>query len=62
MRYTPAGGKAQSVTCLTEDPGVTSSIPALSHKFMENDHEIISTAFLLPYGMEHVIRSERVHS
>ena len=34
----------QSVLCLTADPGVTSSIPALSHTFAEIDHEIISTA------------------
>ena len=33
--------------CLTADPGVASSIPALSHTFMEIDHEIISTAILL---------------
>ena len=44
----------QSVTCLatdaslTADPGVASSIPALSHTFMEIDHEIISTVILLP--------------
>ena len=45
---------AQSVTCLTADmcltadPGVASSIPVLSHTFVEIDHEIISTAILLP--------------
>ena len=47
---------AQSVTCLTVDPGVTSSIPALFHTFVENDHEsfqcpnheIIFMAILLP--------------
>ena len=33
---------------LTADPGVASSIPARSHTFAEIDHEIISTAFLLP--------------
>ena len=44
----------QSVTCLavdmclTADPGVTSSIPARSHTFVEIDHEIISTVILLP--------------
>ena len=38
----------QSVTCLTTDacltadPGVASSIQALSHTFVEIDHEIIS--------------------
>ena len=35
-------------TCLTANPGVTRSIPALSHTFMEIDHEIISTVILLP--------------
>ena len=51
----PVPGRiAQSVTCLTADmcltanPGVASSIPARSHTFMEIDHEIISTAILLP--------------
>ena len=33
---------------LTADPGVTSSIPARSHTFVEIDHEIISTVILLP--------------
>ena len=48
------GRIAQSVTCLatdaclTADPGVASSIPALYHTFMEIDHEIISTVILLP--------------
>ena len=35
-------------TCLTADPGVVTSIPAWSHTFAESDHEIISTAILLP--------------
>ena len=35
-------------TCLTADPGVASLITALSHTFVEIDHEIISTAILLP--------------
>ena len=39
---------AQSVTCLTADPGVASSIPARYHTFVEIDHEIISTVILLP--------------
>ena len=45
---------AQSVTCLatdaclTADPGVSSSIPARYHTFVEIDHEIISTVILLP--------------
>ena len=48
------GRVAQSVTCLatdanlTADPGVTSSIPARSHTFLEIDHETISTVILLP--------------
>ena len=40
----------QSVTCLTADPRVVSSIPAQYHTFIEIDHEIISTAILLPYA------------
>ena len=48
------GRVAQSVTCLTADkcptadPGVMSLTQAWSHTFMEIDHEIISTAILLP--------------
>ena len=48
------GGIGQSVTCLTADmcliadPGVAILIPAQSHTFVEIDHEIISTAILLP--------------
>ena len=42
------GCVAQSVTCLTADPGVPSLIPALSHTFVEIDHEIISKVILLP--------------
>ena len=38
----------QSVTSLTADPGVASSIPARSNTFLETDHEIISTIILLP--------------
>ena len=34
--------------CLTADPGVTSSIPALSNAFKEIDHEIISKIILFP--------------
>ena len=33
---------------LTADPGVTSSIPALSNTFVEIDHEIIYMVVLLP--------------
>ena len=53
-RQMPTSGRvAQSVTCLatdaclTEIPGVVSSIPARSHTFVEIDHEIISTVTLL---------------
>ena len=48
------GRVAQSVMCLatdaslTADPGVTSSIPAWSHTFVEIDHEIISMVILHP--------------
>ena len=42
------GRKAQSVTCLTADPGAESSISARSHTFVEIDHEIISMVILLP--------------
>ena len=44
----------QSVTCLasdaclTADPGAVSLIPAQPHTFVGIDHEIISTATLLP--------------
>ena len=33
--------------CLSSDPGVVSSIPALSHTFLEIDHEIISRVILI---------------
>ena len=45
---------AQSVMCLatdaslSADPGVTSSIPACSHSFVEIDHDLISKVILLP--------------
>ena len=42
------GGMSQLVTCLTVDPGVVSLISAQSHAFAEIDHEILSTAILLP--------------
>ena len=49
------GRVAQSVACLATDwcltaadPGVTSSILARSHTFVEVDHEIVSTVILLP--------------
>ena len=34
--------------CLTADPGDVSSIPDWSHTFVEIDHEIFSTVFLIP--------------
>ena len=37
----------QSVTLLTADPGVASSIPVRSHTFVDIDHEIISMVILL---------------
>ena len=52
--YLGPGRVAQSVTCLatdaclTADPGVASSIPVRSNTFVEIDHEMISTAILLP--------------
>ena len=42
------GHVAQTVTCLTADPGVASLISAHSNTFPEIDHEIISTTILLP--------------
>ena len=48
------GTLAQSIMCLAADMclvadlGVASLIPALSHTFLENDHEIISMAILFP--------------
>ena len=45
------GCVAQSVKCLATDGSLTadpSSIPARSHTFVVIDHEIISTAILLP--------------
>ena len=34
--------------CPTADPGDASSIPTLSHTFVEIDHKIISTTIHLP--------------
>ena len=48
---------AQSVTCLTADPGVASSIPVRSHTFMEIDHEIISTVILPSADSKRVVVS-----
>ena len=41
---------AQSIMCLTADPGVTSSILNGSHTFVEIDQEIISMVILFPYA------------
>ena len=46
--YHLPGRVAQSVMCLTADPGVSASIPARSHTFAEIDQEIISMAIFLP--------------
>ena len=42
---------AQSVANSMADPGVARSIPALSHTFMEIEHEIISTVPLIQEGL-----------
>ena len=42
------GAVAQSIMCLTADPGVRSSILNRFHTFVEIDQEIISMAILLP--------------
>ena len=49
-------GVAQSVICLTADPGVASSIPARYHTFVEIDHEIISTVKPLSHWTATVLR------
>ena len=41
------GPVAQSVACLTADPGIASLIPAQSQTFVEIDREIISMVVLL---------------
>ena len=54
MSTTLPGRVAQSVMCLatgaslTADSGVTRSIPALYHTFVEIDYEIISTVIFVP--------------
>ena len=47
--FSEPGHVAQSIKCLTADPGVTSLILARYHTFAEIDHEIISTA-ILPFA------------
>ena len=44
-----------SDTCLTADPGVASLILSRSHIFVEIDHEIISTAILLPSAYSRMV-------
>ena len=41
-------GFEQNLHIYITDPGVGSLIPAWSHTFAEIDHELISTAILLP--------------
>ena len=48
MYYNVRGRVAQSVACLTADPGVVSLISVRSHTFVEINHEIISKVSLLP--------------
>ena len=55
------GRVAQSVACLTADPGVASLIAVESHTFAEIDHEIISTAFLLPSADTRSYKRKYVH-
>ena len=43
-----SGVVVKSAMCLTANPEVASLIPARFHTFVEIDHEIISTAILLP--------------
>ena len=42
------GRVEQSVTCLTTDPRVPSSIRVCFHSYVEIDHEIVSMVILLP--------------
>ena len=46
------GPVEQLVVSLAADPGVTSSIPAQTHTFVEIDCEIISKFILLPLIQE----------
>ena len=48
IRHRRSGCRAPLVTCLTADPGVASLISAWSYTLVQIDHEIISTAILLP--------------
>ena len=60
--YTP-GRVASSGMCLTADPGVVSSIPARPFIFVGIDHEMISTAILLPSAVSRrvVVSYKRKH-
>ena len=49
------GPVSQLLVSLTADQGVTSSIPALAHTFMEIDREIISKVILLPLIQERLL-------
>ena len=51
----------QSVTCLTADSGVASLIPAQTHTFIENFHEIVSTAILFPSADSRRVKRKFVH-
>ena len=49
LKHSAVGNVSGNVSgTVSGDPGVASSIPARSNTFMEIDHEIISTAILLP--------------
>ena len=52
----PTGHVAQSVTCLTADPGVASLIPARSHTYVEIDDE----KFIWWFASLPLIHSRRV--
>ena len=47
-KHEPVGNVTGNRCESERDPGVTSSIPARSHTFVEIDHEIISMVILLP--------------
>ena len=50
LRASVPGPIEQSVMSSPADPGITSLILAWSFTFVEIDHEIISTAILLPFA------------
>ena len=55
LRSTVGNRSDCSVTFLTADSGVPSSIPALSYTFVEIDHEIVSTTILLPSADSRIV-------